>query len=194
MGDMPPPGTPSPIDGIKTPDGRYIVVRGRLWRATNPALTDVERTEWTRVLMAARRATGAARRGSDVEAARRAGNRVDRAKRALGERGAVWWTDGTPDYNRRLVANTPYRDWFDRAERFTDGILGLLQARSGDASVCPSDVARAAMPQAWRSHMEEVRAVARHLARRAVIVISQRGRRLDPDRPFKGPVRFAKAS
>ena len=191
---MPPPGTRSPIDGIKTPDGRYIVVRGRLWRATNPALTDVERTEWTRVLMAARRATGAARRGADGEAARRAGNRVDRAKRALGERGPVWWTDRTPDYNRRLVANTPYRDWFDRAERFTDGILGLLQTRSGDASVCPSDVARAAMPQAWRSHMEEVREVARHLARRAVIVISQRGRQLDPDRPFKGPVRFAKVS
>jgi len=30
----------------------------------------------------------------------------------LGERGAVWWTDGSPDYNRHLARNTPYRDWY----------------------------------------------------------------------------------
>jgi hypothetical protein len=38
--------------------------------------------------------------------------RVDTAKRALGERGDVWWDDGSPDYNRRLVRNTPYAGWF----------------------------------------------------------------------------------
>jgi hypothetical protein len=27
-------------------------------------------------------------------------------------RGPVWWTDGAPDFNRKLVKNTPYRDWF----------------------------------------------------------------------------------
>jgi len=37
---------------------------------------------------------------------------VDTAKRALGERGDVWWDDGSPDYNRRLVNNTPYAAWF----------------------------------------------------------------------------------
>ena len=31
---------------------------------------------------------------------------------ALGERGPVWWDDGAPDYNRRLVRNTPYLEWF----------------------------------------------------------------------------------
>ena len=36
--------------------------------------------------------------------------RVHDAKVALGERGPVWWNDGAPDYNRHLVANTPYRD------------------------------------------------------------------------------------
>jgi len=30
----------------------------------------------------------------------------------LGERGMPWWSDGAPDYNRRLARNTPYRDWF----------------------------------------------------------------------------------
>jgi len=37
---------------------------------------------------------------------------VDAAKHALGERGPVWWTDGAPDFNRRLVANTPYAAWY----------------------------------------------------------------------------------
>ena len=36
---------------------------------------------------------------------------VDAAKRSLGERGAVWWSDSAPDYNRRLAKNTPYADW-----------------------------------------------------------------------------------
>lgn len=37
---------------------------------------------------------------------------VDAAKRALGERGPVWWADGAPDYNRRLVSDTPYAAWY----------------------------------------------------------------------------------
>jgi hypothetical protein len=37
---------------------------------------------------------------------------VDVAKHALGERGPAWWTDGAPDYNRRLVKNTPYATWY----------------------------------------------------------------------------------
>ena len=36
---------------------------------------------------------------------------VDRAKRALGERGSPWWSDGAPDYNRHMAANTPYAIW-----------------------------------------------------------------------------------
>ena len=37
---------------------------------------------------------------------------VDAAKRALGERGPVWWDDGSPDWNRHLAKNTPYADWW----------------------------------------------------------------------------------
>ena len=37
---------------------------------------------------------------------------VDRAKRALGECGPVWWDDGAPDYNRHMAGNTPYANWF----------------------------------------------------------------------------------
>ena len=39
---------------------------------------------------------------------------MDEAKRALGERGPVWWTDGAPDYNRRMAKNTPYADWYQQ--------------------------------------------------------------------------------
>ena len=95
-----------------TPDGRYFVVRGRLWRCADPTLAEDERARLVRALMQARRAVGVARRASDAEASQAARAAVDAAKRALGERGPVWWTDGTPDYNRRLARNTPYADWY----------------------------------------------------------------------------------
>ena len=95
-----------------TPDGRYFVVRGRLWRCADPALPDPERTRLTSDLMRARSSVGRASRAADRDAERAARRAVHAAKVALGERGAPWWTDGTPDYNRRLVHNTPYRDWY----------------------------------------------------------------------------------
>lgn len=101
-------GAPPP----RTPDGRYIVVRGRLWRATNPQLSEAERARLTAVLMDARRAVGAAQRAKDEAGLRAARRAVDAAKVALGERGPVWWTDGAPDYNRRMARNTPYADWW----------------------------------------------------------------------------------
>jgi len=95
-----------------TPDGRYVVVRGRLWRLANPQLSPAARDALVKQLVAARRAVGLAKRGGDADAVRVARAAVDAAKRALGERGEVWWTDGTPDLNRKLAANTPYADWF----------------------------------------------------------------------------------
>jgi hypothetical protein len=95
-----------------TPDGRYFVVRGRLWRCANPALSDAERGRLVAALMAARRAVAVARRAGDAAGLVAARAAVDAAKRDLGERGPVWWTDGAPDYNRRMVRNTPYEAWF----------------------------------------------------------------------------------
>ena len=96
-----------------TPDGRYIVVRGRLWRRANPALPDSRRAELVQALMQARRDVGTALRGGDATAEHAARARVDAAKRGLGERGPVWWDDGAPDLNRHMAANTPYADWFE---------------------------------------------------------------------------------
>lgn len=95
-----------------TPDGRYIVVRGRLWRAVNPHLPPAERDRLVHALMDARRAVKAALQADDTAALAAARQAVDAAKRALGERGPVWWNDGAPDYNRHLAKNTPYADWF----------------------------------------------------------------------------------
>lgn len=95
-----------------TPDGRYFIVADRLWRKSNPALEPEERQALVERLMLARRQVGAALRAGDAQAQRSARAVVDEVKRALGERGAVWWCDGTPDYNRRLVANTPYAGWY----------------------------------------------------------------------------------
>jgi hypothetical protein len=95
-----------------TPDGRYFVVRGRLWRATNPGLSPDEQEAHVKALMNARREVGRARRANDRDALALAGMDVDQAKMALGERGPVWWTDGAPDQNRRMARNTEYADWF----------------------------------------------------------------------------------
>ncbi|TCD02095.1 hypothetical protein EYB45_10505 [Erythrobacteraceae bacterium CFH 75059] len=109
---------------VPTPDARYIVVDGRLWRTSNPSLAPDEREGHVRALMAARRAVAAARRADDAEALREARQQVHAAKVALGERGPVWWTDGAPDENRRLVCNSSYAAWW-RKRRPSAG-------RSGD--------------------------------------------------------------
>jgi len=103
---------PMPTRYPVTPDGRYFVVKGRLWRTSNPGLTPDVRQALVDALMRARRQVGLAKKAGDAAAERAARADVDAAKHGLGERGPVWWTDGAPDYNRRMAANTPYADWF----------------------------------------------------------------------------------
>jgi hypothetical protein len=93
-----------------TPDGRYFVIRGRLWRLSNPDLEPQARERLVHELMAARRAIRAVK--NDPAALAEVRSRVDAAKRALGERGPVWWSDGAPDFNRQMVNDTPYAEWF----------------------------------------------------------------------------------
>ncbi len=95
-----------------TLDGRYFVVKGRLWRCTNPSLDEATRQRWVKQLMDARRQVKQAKKNNDAEALASARKNVNEAKIELGERGPVWWADGTPDYNRYLVKNTPYANWY----------------------------------------------------------------------------------
>ena len=108
MSDLQPSLTSS-TNHLETPDGRYFVVRGRLWRKSNPGLTPEHRDSLVRELMNARRLLRRHHTFEDRLDARRS---VREAKHALGERGPVWWTDGAPDYNRHMVKNTPYAVWF----------------------------------------------------------------------------------
>lgn len=105
-----PAETAPPDPPLRTPDGRYMVVRGRLWRLSDPSLSEAEREALVRALMAARRAVRDAE--GDPEALRAARSAVDAAKRGLGERGPAWWGDDEPDYNRHMARNTPYADWY----------------------------------------------------------------------------------
>ncbi|MBD8140548.1 hypothetical protein IFT36_08335 [Frigoribacterium sp. CFBP 13605] len=97
---------------LVTPDGRYLVVRGRLWRRTDPRLDEATRASLVHDLMEARRATKTALAADDAAAVEDARARVDAAKTSLGERGPVWWDDDAPDETRRMARNTRYADWF----------------------------------------------------------------------------------
>ena len=95
-----------------TPDGRYFVVRGRLWRRGNPSLAPERREALVHALMSARRAVKAAMKSGSAEELALARKSVDDAKIALGERGPVWWDDGAPDLNRHKVKDSPYAEWY----------------------------------------------------------------------------------
>ena len=109
--------TPSRPHHPVTPDGRYFVLRGRLWRMSDPALQADRREQLAKELMAARRKVDAMRRAGDQGGESAARKAVDRAKRALSERSLVWWHDGSPDLNRHMARTMPYAEWFARLGR-----------------------------------------------------------------------------
>jgi hypothetical protein len=118
MNHAPDMGSPADLlatrpDYTPTPDRRYYVLKGRLWRLSNPGLDRETHQELVAQLMTAKREV---RDGKDSIQRIAARLNADRAKRALGERGAVWWTDGAPDYHRCLAINTPYASWFTGRE------------------------------------------------------------------------------
>lgn len=88
----------------RTPDGRYLVIDGRRWRASDPAIPEERRSELTHVLMAWRREVRRAK-GTDDEPAARAG--VNAAKIALGERGTPWWEQSDDERRARWSAQLP---------------------------------------------------------------------------------------
>ena len=92
-------------------------------------------------------------------------------------------------------------------ERFERAILDALAARRPGVTVCPSEVARAMVPEAgkrdgsddandngartegWRAHMHPVREAAARLAARGSIDVLQKGVVVDVARA-RGPVRL----
>lgn len=96
--------------GEPTPDGRYVVIEGRRWRATDPAIPEDVASVLRHALMDGRRAVGAARRAGDPEAERVARAAVHRAKTALGERGTPWWEQSDDERRGRWEAGLPAGD------------------------------------------------------------------------------------
>lgn len=93
-----------------TPEGRYFVSKGRLWRRTDPHLSASDRRAAVKEMMRPRRDVSRA----DTEAAERAARDcVYLAKRQLGERGSVWWNDDAPDESRMAPWNSSYAAWWD---------------------------------------------------------------------------------
>lgn len=101
---------------------------------TDPSIPEPLRRELVGELMDARRAVGAAKRASDALAERRARDRVQSAKVALGERGPKWW-EGHDE-----------ADWRVRVKAC---LVTLLRARDPDVGVGPEDAARAAGGDDW---------------------------------------------
>lgn len=66
-------------------------------------------------------------------------------------------------------------------------IVTLLAQRPGDATICPSEAARAVAAD-WRPLMERARRAARRLVAAGVVVITQQGRVVDPS-TARGPIR-----
>lgn len=114
----------------RTPDGRYVVIDGRRWRATDPAIPEERRAELTRILMAWRRDVRRTR-GTDDEARSRAG--VQAAKVALGERGTPWWEQSEEERHARWSAQVPVPGGSDGSGADAGG------NHSGDAGGYASD-------------------------------------------------------
>lgn len=134
----------------RTPDGRHIVVNGRRWRASDPAIPEELRAELVSELMAARRLVR-----SDPARAR---PRVHDAKVALGERGEPWWEPSERGRRERLEA-----------------VVRALLRHRGGAGVRASEAARAVGGERWRELMPAAGRVAAELARRGEAGLRERG-------------------
>lgn len=67
-------------------------------------------------------------------------------------------------------------------------LRALLDARADDASVCPSEAARAVAPDDWRPLMPAARAAAGRLAAAGEVEVTQGGEVVDVT-TARGPVR-----
>ncbi|MDN7131712.1 hypothetical protein JNO04_05005 [Halomonas sp. MC140] len=95
-----------------TPDGRYFIAKNRLWRCTDPCLSEDEKRVHIKALMKARRAVRTTQQQDDEAGLGRAREAVQAAKEALGERGAVWWEDDAPDETGFAPHNSSYAKWW----------------------------------------------------------------------------------
>ncbi|MEV8368635.1 DUF2256 and DUF3253 domain-containing protein [Microbacterium sp. NPDC064584] len=73
-----------------------------------------------------------------------------------------------------------------------DSIRALLAARAADATICPSEAARAVGGEDWRDLMEPARRAARRMVDAGDVEITQQGAVVDPS-TARGPIRIRRA-
>lgn len=80
-----------------------------------------------------------------------------------------------------------------RAVAIEDKIFELLAARQPDATICPSEVARALLPDdtTWRALMPQVREVAQRLASTHRLSVTRGGVQVEATSPG-GPIRLGR--
>lgn len=81
----------------------------------------------------------------------------------------------------------------DELAAIENAILKALDARPVNSSICPSEVARAIRPNAWRPLMPHVRTAAAQLVARGLVTVTQIGEPVDPIAAV-GPIRLRLSS
>jgi hypothetical protein len=68
-------------------------------------------------------------------------------------------------------------------------IMDLLAQRGPGKTICPSEAARLLDPSGWKELMDRARAAAQRLVAQGEVVVTQRGKIVDPSH-VKGPIRL----
>ncbi len=74
-------------------------------------------------------------------------------------------------------------------DRIVASVLAMAEERGTEKTFCPSEIARELFPDDWRTHMNDVVAVAISLQKQGKVLITQKGEPVDIDH-IKGPIRI----
>jgi hypothetical protein len=77
----------------------------------------------------------------------------------------------------------------DLDQALETAIMQLLTQRRPGKTICPSEAARLLDPSGWKELMDKARAAAQRLVAKGEIVVTQRGKTVDPSQ-VKGPIRL----
>jgi len=119
-----------------------------------------------------------------------AGNRADKTCASCGRR-IEWRAKWAKNWGAVKYCSDACRSHRvdDTDLKLEETIATLLAARAHDATICPSDAARAIGGEEWRDLMEPSRRAARRMVARGELEITQGGSVVDPS-TAKGPIRL----